>query len=60
MIGATDPEGKADPTNPVSVGGRHSRDGDDGRGHQPEEVIITPIGRTVKFSEGEPIAELLS
>jgi hypothetical protein len=57
VIGATDPAGKEKPTNPVTVGDLHATlltvVGID-----PKKLNQTPIGRTVRFSEGEPVAEL--
>jgi len=58
VIGETDPEGKEKPTNPVSVGDLHATILT-AVGIDPKKVNQTPIGRTVRFSEGEPIAALL-
>jgi uncharacterized protein (DUF1501 family) len=59
VIGATDPEGKEKPTNPVTVGDLHATILT-AAGIDPKTVNQTPIGRTVRFSEGEPIAGLLA
>src|SRR4029077_1523871 len=58
IVGATDPEGKADPTDKVTVPHLHATvlsavDIDPGKLNQ------TPIGRTVKSSEGQRVAALL-
>lgn len=58
VIGATDPEGKADPVNPVTVGDLHATVLT-AVGIDPETMTQTPIGRTVKFAEGSPIAALV-
>ena len=58
VIGETDPEGKADPKDPVQIGDIHATVLKS-LGIDFEKVNQTPIGRTVKFAEGEPIAKLL-
>jgi hypothetical protein len=58
VVGETDPEGKAPPANPVSVGDLHATVLT-AVGIDPHKVNQTPIGRTVRFSEGKPIASLL-
>jgi uncharacterized protein (DUF1501 family) len=58
VIGATDPEGRADPTQPVTVGDLHATVLT-AVGIDPAKVNQTPIGRTVRFSEGAPVAALL-
>ena len=58
VIGETDPEGKAEPKDPVQVGDLHATILKS-LGIDFEKVSQTPIGRTVKFAEGEPIAKLL-
>jgi uncharacterized protein (DUF1501 family) len=58
VIGATDPEGLKPPTNPVTVGDLHATVLT-AVGIDPKKVNQTPIGRTVRFSEGEPIRGLL-
>jgi hypothetical protein len=59
VLGETDPEGKAGPLQPVSVGDLHATVLT-AVGIDPRKVNQTPIGRTVRFSEGKPIAALLS
>jgi uncharacterized protein (DUF1501 family) len=58
VIGATDPEGKRPPSDPVTVADLHATVLT-AVGIDPRKVNQTPIGRTVRFSEGEPIAGLL-
>jgi hypothetical protein len=58
VIGETDPEGKKGPTNPVTVGDLHATVLT-AVGIDPKKVNQTPIGRTVHFSEGEPVTGLL-
>lgn len=58
VVGATDPAGKADPTDPVNVGDLHATVLT-AVGIDPGKVIQTPIGRTVKFAEGKPLKALL-
>ncbi len=58
IIGETDPEGKKAPTKPVSVGDLHATILT-AVGIDPKKVNQTPIGRTVRFAEGTPIAGLL-
>jgi len=58
VIGETDPEGKAEVKDPVEVGDLHATILKS-LGIDYEKVSQTPIGRTVKFAEGEPIAKLL-
>lgn len=58
VIGATDPDGKKDPHDPVPIGDLfatllHAAGIDPGRLNQ------TPIGRTVRFAEGKPVKALL-
>lgn len=59
VIGETDPEGKPEPTNPVTVPDLHATILT-AVGINPAQLNQTPIGRTVKFSEGTPVADLLS
>ncbi len=59
VIGSTDADGKKDPTDPVSVADLHATvlsaaDIDIARVNQ------TPIGRTVRFSEGTPVDGLMN
>jgi hypothetical protein len=58
VVGETDPQGKAPPARPVSVGDLHATVLT-AVGIDPHKVNQTPIGRTVRFSEGTPIAGLL-
>ena len=58
VIGATDPGGKGDPTDPVTVGDLHATVLT-AVGIDPAKLNQTPIGRTVKFAEGKPIGALL-
>jgi uncharacterized protein (DUF1501 family) len=58
VVGETDPEGKDKPTKPVSVGDLHATILK-AVGIDWKKIHRTPIGRTVRFSEGEPLAELL-
>lgn len=58
VIGETDPGGKATPTDPVEIGDIHATILQC-LGIDYGKVSQTPIGRTVKFSEGEPIVKLL-
>jgi uncharacterized protein (DUF1501 family) len=58
VIGTTDHEGKAAPKDPVSVGDLHATVLT-ALGIDPHKVNQTPIGRTVRFAEGKPIAALL-
>jgi uncharacterized protein (DUF1501 family) len=58
VVGATDPEGKRDPTDPVSVGDLHATLLS-AVGIDPAKVNQTPIGRTVRFAEGKPVPGLL-
>jgi hypothetical protein len=58
VVGATDPDGKADPVQPVAVGDLHATVLT-AVGIDPAKMGQTPIGRTVKFAEGKPIKALL-
>ena len=58
VVGATDPEGKADPTDKVTVPHLHATVLT-AVGIDPGKLNQTPIGRTVKFSEGQPVAAVL-
>ena len=59
VIGATDPEGKPEPSDPVKVPDLHATLLT-AVGIDPATLNQTPIGRTVKFSEGTAVAALLS
>lgn len=58
VIGETDPAGKDRPKTPVTVGDLHATILT-AVGINPKKVAQTPIGRTVRFAEGEAIAGLL-
>jgi hypothetical protein len=57
-LGETDPEAKADPTEPVTVADVHATVLT-AVGIDPKKVMTTPIGRTLKLSEGQVIKALL-
>jgi hypothetical protein len=57
VIGETDPEGKKDPTDPVKVGDVHATVFD-ALGIEYGKVMASPIGRTLKLSDGKPLAAL--
>jgi uncharacterized protein (DUF1501 family) len=57
-LGETDPEGKKDPANPVTVGEVHATVLT-AVGIDPQKVMTTPIGRTTRLAEGKPIGALL-
>ncbi len=57
-IGATDPEGRADPVNPVRVSDIHATVLT-ALGIEPGRVMTSPIGRTVLLSDGQAIRPLL-
>jgi hypothetical protein len=56
--GETDPEGTRAPTSPVSVANLHATILN-AAGIDIARVNQTPIGRTVRFSEGTPVASLV-
>jgi hypothetical protein len=58
IIGATDPDGKDKPTDPVSVGDLHATVLT-AVGIDPRKINQTPIGRTVRFSDGKVVEGLL-
>ncbi len=58
VIGATDPEGRPNPADPVQVGDLHATVLT-ALGISPSTVHQTPIGRTVRFAEGKAIPQLL-
>jgi hypothetical protein len=58
VVGETDPEGKMDPVQPVAVADIHATVLT-ALGINPEKIFTSPIGRTVKLSEGKPIKALL-
>jgi hypothetical protein len=57
-VGETDPEGEKDPTNPVTVADVHATILA-GLGIDHAKIMTSPIGRTLKLSEGKPIRSLL-
>jgi hypothetical protein len=58
VIGATDPAGRADPTDPVRVADIHATVLT-AVGIEPGKVMTSPIGRTVLLSDGQPLERLL-
>jgi uncharacterized protein (DUF1501 family) len=58
VVGATDPEGTRNPTDPVAVGDVHATVLT-ALGIDPQKVMTSPIGRTTKLTEGKPLAALL-
>jgi uncharacterized protein (DUF1501 family) len=58
VLGATDPEGRGDPADPVTVADLHATVLT-AAGIDIARVNQTPIGRTVRFSEGRPVGALL-
>jgi len=58
VLGATDPEGKPEPADPVTVGQLHATVLA-AVGVEPGKLNQTPIGRTVKFAEGKPLKQLI-
>jgi uncharacterized protein (DUF1501 family) len=58
IVGETDPEGKKDPVNPVPVADVHATVLA-ALGINGEKIMTSPIGRTVKLTEGKPIKQLL-
>lgn len=58
VIGSTDPNGKVEPSQPVRVADLHATIFE-ALGIDYAKINQTPIGRTVKFSEGTPVRELL-
>lgn len=58
VIGATDPNGKDDPKDPVQVGDLHATILT-AAGLDPTKLNQTKIGRTVKLADGQPVAKLL-
>ena len=58
VVGETDPEGKKEPANPVHVGALFATVFS-ALGIDYQKINQTPIGRTVKFSEGMPVEQLI-
>lgn len=59
VVGETDPDGRETPTNPVQVGDIHATVFN-ALGIDHKKLHESPIGRTFKFTEGEPIKALVS
>jgi hypothetical protein len=59
VLGATDPEATRDPQQPVAVGDVHATVLS-AVGIDPTKAMTTPIGRTVRLAEGQPLRALLS
>jgi hypothetical protein len=59
VVGKTDPEGKNEVVDPVTVGDLHATILT-AVGIDPSRINQTPIGRTVKFADGKPVKALLS
>ena len=57
-VGATDPEGRADPTRPTSMADIHATVLAT-LGINPAKELVAPVGRPIKLSEGKVIGELL-
>jgi hypothetical protein len=57
VIGETDPEGKADPSQPVSVADVHATVMQ-ALGIDPRQMIPSPMDRPIRLSDGQPIAAL--
>ena len=58
VLGATDPEGRRDPTDPVNVADLHATILT-AAGVDISRINQTRIGRTVRLSEGQPLVGLL-
>ncbi len=58
VVGSTDPAGTRDPVGPVSVGEVHATI-QHALGLDPAKTMSTPIGRTVRLSDGQPLRALL-
>lgn len=58
VIGETDPQGSPAPKNPVSVDDLYATVLT-AMGINPHKQVISPIGRPMKLSEGEPLRQLL-
>jgi uncharacterized protein (DUF1501 family) len=58
-LGATDPEGRRDPADPVTIGDIHATVLN-AVGIDPARVLSTPSGRTVRLAEGTPIRRLVA
>jgi hypothetical protein len=58
-IGKTDPAGGADPVDPVTIADIHATILK-ALAIDPQKLMTSPIGRTLKLSEGKPIQQLLA
>jgi uncharacterized protein (DUF1501 family) len=58
-LGETDPEGRRDPTSPISIADIHATVLTS-VGIDPSRMLQTPIGRTYRFSEGTPLRQLIT
>lgn len=58
IVGATDPDGRQDPADPVNVGDIHATVLT-AVGLDPKKSNTSPIGRPIQLSQGKPIAALL-
>lgn len=58
VLGATDPQGRAEPTDPVHVADIHATVLT-AVGIDPGKVMTSPIGRTVKLSEGQVLRQIV-
>ena len=57
-LGETDPSGTKDPTTPIGVGDIHATILK-AVGLDPAKINQSPIGRTLKLAEGQPVKQLL-
>jgi hypothetical protein len=58
VIGKTDPQGLKDPVDPVTIADIHATVLT-GLGINPQKIMTSPIGRTLKLSEGRPLRSLV-
>lgn len=58
VLGATDPQGGPRPSDPVSVADVHATVLS-AVGIDPAKIMTSPIGRTLRLSEGQPLLRLL-
>ena len=57
-IGSTDPEGRREPADPVPIADIHATVLT-AVGIDPRTLMTTPIGRTIRLSDGQPLRQLL-
>ena len=57
-LGATDPEGHREPSDPIAIADIHATVLS-AVGIDPRTILTSPIGRTVRLSEGQPLRQLL-